>query len=293
MSSAAVDDPRGPWRDALRHIASDRRALLAALVLGLVGLVALLAPLVAPYDPAAIPDMVGMKALPPSPEHPFGTDGYSRDVLSRVIHGARVSLGLSFLAVVLSSVVGTAYGAVAGWFGGALDAVLMRTVDAFMSIPRVLLLVAVAALWGQLPVAGLVLLLGFTSWFGVARLVRSEVRALREREFVVAARALGVPNRRLLWRHTLPHALGPVLVAATLGVGDLIVIEAGLSFLGLGVAPPAASWGSVIQDGVENVARWWWISMFPGIALVTTVLAVNVLADGLREALDPRQLPGR
>ena len=256
--------------------------------LALLALVAILAPLISPYNPGDQLDIVRLKTQPPSVEHWFGTDVYSRDVLSRVVHGARISLSIAFLAATLAAVVGTAYGAIAGYVGGALDNVMMRTVDAILSIPRILLLLFIVAWWNGVSVASLVLLFGLTGWFGVCRLVRAEVLIVREREFIAAAHALGVPPWRVLARHVVPQVLAPVLVAATLAVGNIIVVEAGLSYLGRGVPAPTASWGSIIFDGHEVLASGWWISFFPGLALVSTVLAVNVLAERLRQALDPR-----
>lgn len=249
---------------------------------------ALLAPLIAPFDPNAQPDIVGLARRAPSLAHPFGTDGFSRDVLSRVLFGARVSLGVATLAVLLSVSVGTAYGALAGYVGGWVDSVMMRLIDALMAIPRVLLMILALALWGRIALPTLVLLLGLTGWFGTSRLVRARVRALARHDFTLAARALGARNRRVLWRHILPNALSPVLVAATLGIGSVIVLEAGLSYLGLGVQPPHASWGNIIHDGSDSPLRSWWIALFPGLAMLATVLAFNVLGDALHEALEPR-----
>jgi len=262
--------------------------MLAALVV-----VAVAAKYVAPYSPTVQPDIVGLKSAAPSLDHPFGTDQYSRDVLSRIIFGSRVSLSIAFLSVLVASTVGTAYGAVAGYVGGAVDVVMMRTVDGLLSIPRVLLLIAVATLWNGFGVLGLVLLLGLTGWFGVSRLVRTLVLSAREDEFVSAARGLGASHTRILTHHILPQVISPVLVAATLAVGNVIVIEAGLTYLGMGVQEPNASWGSVFRDGMTSVASAWWISVSPGVALIITVLAVNLVADGLREALNTRQLPAR
>jgi len=261
-------------------------ALLAGLVVATVG-----APLLAPHDPNAVLDAVALKSLPPSLAHPFGTDPYSRDVLSRVLFGGRVTLGVALLAAAVTMGVGTAYGAAAALAGPRTDAALMRVVDAMLSLPRVLLLFALVALWGQVTVPLLVLFLGLTSWFGVSRLVRAEVRALREREFVVAARALGGGTVAVFFRHLLPNIAAPLLVAGTLAVRNVILLEAGLSFLGVGVPHPLASWGSVIRDGADQVAVHWWITVFPGLAIVLTVLALDALGDGLREALDPRQHP--
>ncbi len=281
-----------PWRSALATLARDRSAMAGLAILVALALIALAAPYVAPYSPIAQPDIVALKYLPPSLAHPFGTDHLSRDVLSRIIFGSRVSLSVAFLAVVVAATVGTGYGAIAGYVGGNVDGLMMRVVDALLSIPRVLLLIAVATLWNRLELSGLVLLLGLTGWFGVSRLVRTLVLSAREDEFVTAARALGATHTRILTHHILPQVISPVLVAATLAIGNVIVIEAGLTFLGMGVRPPKASWGSIFYDG-RDVGAAWWISMSAGVALIITVLAVNLLADGLREALNPRQLPAR
>jgi peptide/nickel transport system permease protein len=272
-----------------RRLRRDPAALAALALLAVLGVLALLAPLVAPYDPYAQPDIVGLQNRPPSLAHPLGTDPFSRDVLSRVLYGARVSLSVGLLAALLSTTLGAAYGAVAGWLGGAAETVLMRLVDACLGIPRVLLLLAVVALWGRVSTLTLILLIAGTGWFGTSRLARSEVRALRGRDFVQAARALGVPARRVLGRHVVPHLVPPMLVAATLAVGNVIALEAGLSYLGLGVQPPTASWGSIMQDGSDYLTTAWWTAAAPGVLVVLTVLAVNVLGDGLRDALDPRE----
>lgn len=253
-------------------------------------IVAVLAPVLAPHAPYAQPDPVGLRAQAPSLAFPFGTDVASRDVLSRVLHGTRVSLPIALLAVLLSATVGTAYGAIAGYLGGRVDSVMMRLIDAALAIPRILLLIAVLALWGALSLPTLVLVIGMTGWFHVSRLVRAEVLAIREQDVVVAARALGASGVRVLWRHILPAALSPVIVAATLGVGNVIVLEAGLSFLGIGVQQPAASWGNMIADAAADLRTLWWLSLFPGLAILVTVMAFNVLGDGLRDALDPRQV---
>ena len=280
---------RGPWRTAIARLRRDRGALVAAGVIALVAILALLAPVIAPYSPDAQPDIVGMARLAPSAAHFFGTDGYSRDVLSRVIYGGRVSLGVATLSILLSMSIGAAYGSIAGYAGGLVDAVMMRVIDALLAIPRILLLILTVSLWGHLGLPTLILLLGLTGWFGTSRLVRERVRALARSDYALAARALGAPHGRVLWRHVLPNALTPLIVAATLGLGNLIVVEAALSYLGLGVQPPHASWGNIIQDGAEYIATGWWIALFPGLAMLATVVAFNVLGDALRDALDPRE----
>ena len=293
FGEGATSGGASPWRTAIRHLARDRSALLGVALLVLLALAAIAAPIVAPYDCIAQLDTVRLKNAPPSLAHPFGTDEFSRDVLSRLICGARVSLAVAFLSVLVAATIGTAYGAIAGYVGGVTDSILMRVVDALLAIPRVLLLIAVATLWNGLGVAGLVFLLGLTGWFGVSRLVRTLVVSAREDDFVAAARALGASDARILMQHVLPRVMSPVLVAATLAVGNVIVIEAGLTYLGMGIQPPHASWGSVFRDGMNAFTSSWWVSVFAGGALVVTVLAVNLVADGLREALNARQLPAR
>ena len=282
--------PAGPWRAAAERFAAHRGARLALGVLIALVVVAALAPWLAPYDPTAQLDIVALKNLAPSLAHPFGTDFASRDVFSRVLYGARVSLSVAVLAIAVSTSLGTAYGAVAGYRGGRVDDLMMRLIDAALSIPRILILIAVLVLWGEVSLPVLVLLLGLTGWFGVSRLVRAEVLALREQEMVLAARALGARDRDILRRHILPNVMSPVIVAATLGIANVILIEAGLSYLGIGVRPPTPSWGNIIFDGREQLGSLWWISTFPGLAIVVTVIACNLVGDGLRDALDPRQV---
>ncbi|HEY7232613.1 MAG TPA: ABC transporter permease [Gemmatimonadaceae bacterium] len=255
-------------------------------------LVALLAPVLAPYSPNEQLDIVALKNHAPSLAHPLGTDQYSRDLLSRMLFGARISLSVAMLAVLLAATVGTAYGLVAGYLGGRADAIMMRLLDACLAIPRVLLLVAVLALWSPVPLVTLILVIGFTGWFEVSRLVRAEVLSVMKREYVVAARALGTSGSRIIWRHILPNVLTPVLVAATLGVGNVIILEAGLSYLGIGARAPTASWGSIFFDGSEAFQATWWIALFPGLAIIVTVFAFNTFGAALRDALDPHQLAG-
>lgn len=279
-------------RDRVRRawVRWPRHARVAILVLAALYLLALLAPVLAPYAPTEQLDIVGLKNRPPSGTHWFGTDYYSRDVLSRVLYAVRVSLSVALVAVMVAAFVGTTYGLLAGAVGGVVDSVLMRLLDAFMAIPRVLLLLAILAIWSPVPLAALVLLLGFTGWFETARLVRAEVLALREREFVVAARSLGASGWRVARRHLLPNVLVPVIVTATLGIGNVIVLEAGLSFIGVGAREPAASLGTMFHEGTQAFAGTWWLALFPGIALVTAVVAVNIVGDALRARLDPRQV---
>lgn len=287
MSSASS---RRVDRSFAARLARDDRARVAAVVLLAVIVGALLAPFLAPYDPAAQLDIVRLQNQAPSWAHPFGTDPYSRDVLSRLLWGTRVSLAIAFVAVTLSMSLGIVVGAVAGYAGGMVDAVLMRIVDTALSIPRLLLVIAVVALWQDVSIAALTLLLAGTGWFAISRLTRSETQVVRERDFVVAARMLGASPWRILTRHVLPNVAAPGLVAAALGIANVILLEAGLSYLGIGVRAPSASWGGIIQDGAERVGDLWWLTVFPGLAILITVFACNALGDALRDALDPRQL---
>ncbi len=255
-----------------------------ALVLGLCA-VALLAHWLAPYDP----DFIDLKQvlMPPSPAHLLGTDTLGRDVLSRIIFGARVSLLVGFVAVGIATLIGVLVGALAGYYGGALDQILMRLVDLMLCFPTIFLILAVIAVLGP-SIWNIMAVIGLTSWMGVARLVRAEFLSLREREFVVAARALGASDARLIWRHLLPNALTPVMVSATLGVAGAILVESSLSFLGLGVQPPTPSWGNMLTMGKDNIEIAWWLSVFPGLAILVTVMSYNLLGEGIREAIDPR-----
>jgi peptide/nickel transport system permease protein len=235
-------------------------------------------------------DIAGLKNAPPSLKHWLGTDQYSRDLFARLLCGARISLSVAALAVTMSMTIGTAYGLVAGYFGGRIDAVMMRVLDGFLSIPRVLLLLAVLTLWSPVRLWGLILLLGLTGWLGVSRLVRAETRIATTQPYVEAARALGAGHAAILFRHLLPNIIAPVTVAATLSVGNVIALEAGLSYLGIGAPEPTASWGSMFLDAVDFYAGNWWAVFFPGVAIVITVLSFNMLGDALRDVLDPRQL---
>jgi peptide/nickel transport system permease protein len=275
----------------VRALFRDSRTRIALAVLLLVALGAVLAPMIAPYDPTAQLDIEHLQSQAPSAAHPFGTDPYSRDVLSRLIYGSRVSLAVGLGSVALAMSFGIAIGIVAGYLGGVADAVLMRLVDAAISVPRLLVLIMVASLWGRLGLVPLTLLMAGTGWFTVSRLVRAETLALRDREFVLAARALGAPTPRLLVRHVLPNVLAPALVAAALSIANVILLEAALSYLGIGVRPPTASWGTINEDGAERVAELWWLTLFPGLAILVTVFACNALGDALRDAFDPRQRP--
>jgi peptide/nickel transport system permease protein len=259
---------------------------VGAVVLVVAAAIAVIGPWFLP-DPLAQPDIMG-GSLPPGLGHPFGTDQLSRDVLARVVAGARISLSVAILAVGLSVTIGAAVGLVSGYWGGWVDAALMRLVDGALAIPRLFILLLVLAVWERVPVAALILLIGATGWFATSRLVRGEVLRLREEGYVRAAEALGAQRRRIIFRHLLPNALAPLLVAATLGVGDVILLEAGLSFLGLGIQPPTPSWGGMILDSKEVLVSAPWAGIFPGLAIIITVVSANLFGDALRDAIDPR-----
>lgn len=274
-------------RGVLELLLGDRAALTGLVALGAVAFLALIAPVVAPHDPASQFDLVRDRLVGPSAQHLMGTDALARDVLSRLLYGARVSLIVALCAVTIGVTTGAALGAAAGLFGGWVDAVVMRLVDVFMAIPRLVLIIAVMAAF-EPSLLLVVLVLGFTLWPATTRIVRSEVLAVREKPYVEAAGALGYSRRRILLRHVAPNIMAPVIVAATLGVGHTIVLESGLSFLGLGVPPPTPSWGTMIAEGRSDLLDAWWLTTFPGLAIVGTVLALNLVGDGLRDALDPR-----
>jgi peptide/nickel transport system permease protein len=272
--------------DALEAVWSRHSGRVAALVLAVIVVAAIGGPPLLP-DPAVQPDIIA-GASPPGLDHPFGTDQLSRDVLARVVSGARISLAVGVLAVLVSVTIGAAVGLTAGYLGGRMDALLMRVVDAGLAIPRLFILLLLLAVWERIPLAALILIIGTTGWFGASRLVRGEVVRLRHEPFVSGAEALGAGARRVMFRHLLPNTAGPLLVAATLGVGDVILLEAGLSFLGLGIQPPTPSWGAMILDAKPVLVTAPWTSIFPGLAILITVLAVNLLGDALSDAFDSR-----
>jgi len=270
----------------------DRRGTFGALIL-LVGLIcAAAAPLVTSGDPNTQRDIVATRFLPPLSTdahgdfHPIGTDRFGRDVWTRLVYGARISMGVGVLAVLVSLVVGVLVGAVAGYWRGPLSVTLLGLTDFALALPRVVLLLLLAALWRP-STALVILVLGLTGWMSIARLVHGEVRALRARPFVEGAIAVGARRLRVLARHILPNALTPVIVAAALGVGNAIMLEAGLSYLGLGVQPPTPSWGNMIASGRDTLVNAPWVATAPGVALVLIVVACTLLGDALRDVLDP------
>jgi peptide/nickel transport system permease protein len=268
-----------------RAFARNRLAIIGGAIVACLALAAVLAPAIAPWDPNR-PD-VRMILDPPSRHHPLGTDQLGRDVLSRMLYGARVSLAVGFVSVGIAAAIGIMLGAAAGYHGAMVDASIMRLVDLMLVFPRFFLLLAVLAflkpsIWTIMAVIGL------TGWMGVARLVRAEFLALKEREFVLWSQSIGASAFRIIWRHILPNAMAPVLVAMTLGIPAAILTESGLSFLGLGVQPPHATWGNILNEGKDAIELAWWLSVYPGLAILVTVLSYNLLGEGIRDALDPR-----
>jgi len=280
-------DRRGtsPWRMGVRRLRRNRLAVVGAAFLAVLGLLALLAPLVAPtrYDEVNLPHAL----TPPCAEHWLGTDSLGRDLLSRLLYGARVSLAVGVVATLVSLVIGVSYGATSGYMGGRTDGAMMRIVDILYGLPFMFLVILIVMVAGR-SIINLFIALGAVQWLTTARIVRGQVLSIKEREYVEAARALGVGTPTLLFRHIVPNLLGPVVVYATLNVPAVMLQEAFLSFLGLGVEHPMPSWGTLIAEGARNMGVCPWLMVFPGITFSLTLLSLNFLGDGLRDALDPQ-----
>ena len=261
-------------------------AVVGGLLVAGVFFIAIFAPWIAPYNPSDI-DIKNI-LIGPNFKHLLGTDDLGRDVLSRMIWGSRVSLEVGFVAIGIATIIGIIIGAAAGYYGGMIDSFFMRFVDIMLSVPTIFLILAVIAIL-EPSIVNIMIVIGLTSWMEPARLVRAEFISLKERDFVIAARALGASDNRIIFRHILPNGLSPILVSATMGIGGAVLVESGLSFLGLGVQPPTPSWGSLLSSGKDNIEIAWWLSAFPGLAILITVLGYNLLGEGIRDALDPRQ----
>ncbi|NIO00913.1 MAG: ABC transporter permease subunit [Candidatus Latescibacteria bacterium] len=280
-------------RSGARHGAFSKR--FRANKMGVVGFVlllailcsAILAPLLSMYDPLEQPEPVLERYMPPSLGHPMGTDKFGRDILSRVLYGARVSLSIGVIAVILAALLGTGIGAVSGYVGGWIDGLSMRVVDGLLAFPRLLIVLTLVALFSN-SFTLIIAVIAATAWMGIARLVRTEVQSLKQTKFIEAARAAGLGRVRIIYKHLIPNSLGPVIVAATLRIGGVILLESSLSFLGLGIQPPAPSWGAMVFEGREVLLSAWWVAAFPAIAIVAAVIACNLLGDGLRDAMDVR-----
>jgi len=275
------------WKIFWRRFRKNKLAMFGALIILSLALVAVIAPLIAPFNPNH--QDILHRLEPPSRKHPLGTDDLGRDLLSRIIYGTRVSLLVGFVAVGIAIIIGSLLGLLSGYFGGWLDALIMRFVDIMLCFPTFFLILMVIAflepnIWNVMAVIGL------TGWPGLTRLVRGECLSIREREFVQAAKVLGLSNIRVMFVHLLPNVMAPILVTATLGIGGAILTESALSFLGLGVQPPTPSWGNILTAGKDYITMAWWLSLYPGLAILITVLAYNLLGEGLRDVLDPRMM---
>lgn len=291
ISAEAAEAPRSPTRVTLQRFRRHKLALVSAIFLCVVFVVAILAPLVSPHDPNQQDLQLAQFGIPASPQlqHPLGSDDLGRDVLSRLIHGSRVSLLVGFVATGVSIVIGTCLGAIAGYAGRWTDMVIMRIADMMLAFPPLLFLMAVLVAVPRTAV-NIAIVIGIIGWMNVARLVRAEFLTLRTREYTEAARAIGVSPTSIIFRELLPNAMGPVIVAATLGIPTAILAESTLSFLGFGIQPPLASWGNMLEPAWSQMRdhNAWWLGLFPGLAIALTVLAFNFVGDGIRDALDPR-----
>ena len=271
--------------DFLERFFKNKMAVAGSIVVMLLFAVSLLAPWIAPYDPSTI-DLKHVLA-PPSFGHPLGTDQLGRDVLSRMIWGARISLKVGFVATGIAMLIGTILGAASGYYGRWVDATIMRFVDIMLCFPTFFLILAVIAIL-EPSIWNIMIVIGLTGWMGITRLVRADFISLKERDFVSAARVIGASDFRLIFVHILPNAMASVLVATTLGIAGAILTESALSFLGIGVQPPIPSWGNILTAGKDNIDIAWWLSLYPGLAILITVLGYNLLGEGIRDSLDPR-----
>lgn len=273
------------WAILFSRLRANSFAVGGGVIVTLLFVVALLAPFISPYDPMNV--NIDILLSPPSKSHWFGTDELGRDVLSRMIYGARISLMVGFVSVGIATIIGVVVGALSGYYGGWVDELMMRFVDVMLTFPSFFLILAVITML-EPSIVNVMIVIGITGWMGVARLVRAEFLSLKERDFVSAAKSIGQSDFAIIFRHILPNAMAPVLVSATLGIAGAILTESALSFLGIGVQPPTPSWGSILTEGKNYIEFAWWLSLFPGISILITVLGYNLFGEGLRDALDVR-----
>ena len=271
--------------DFWNRFLKNKMAVAGSVIVIFLFIVSFLAPWLSPYDPGAI--NLKLILAPPSQSHPLGTDQLGRDVLSRMIWGAKISLKVGFVATGLAILIGTVLGAIAGYYGRWIDAAIMRFVDIMLCFPTFFLILAVIAFL-EPSIWNIMIVIGLTGWMGITRLVRADVSSLKQRDFVLAARNVGAHDFRIIFIHILPNAMASVLVSATLGVAGAILTESALSFLGIGVQPPTPSWGNILTAGKDNIDIAWWLSLYPGLAILITVLGYNLLGEGIRDSLDPR-----
>jgi len=277
--------PRSFARDTARQLSGNPGAILGTIVLIVLVLVSAMAPILSPYDPAST-DLLS-QLEPPNSSHWFGTDEFGRDILTRIVYGGRISLTVGLIALAIGATLGTFIGLISGFYGGRTDVFLMWFIDVLLAFPGILLALLVVSILG-VDLRNLMLAVGVSMIPRFARLVRGTVLSAKENLYVDAARVTGVPESLVLARHVLPNVISPVIVLSTLSLGTAIIIASGLSFLGLGAKPPSPEWGAMLSDGRQFLQRQWWIATFPGVAILVTVLAVNLIGDGLRDALDPR-----
>jgi peptide/nickel transport system permease protein len=268
-----------------KRFKKNKLAVTGGIMVLVLFIIAVSASVFSPYDPNEIDRHNILN--PPNIQHPLGTDELGRDIMSRMIWGSRISLAVGFVAVGIATLIGILLGSVAGYYGGWAERIIMRFIDIMLSIPTFFLILAVIAFVGP-SIWNIMIIIGLTSWMGVARLVRAEFLSLKEREYVLAARALGVSDLRIILKHIMINSMAPVFVSAILGVASAILVESALSFLGLGVQPPTPSWGNILTSGKDNIEIAWWLSVFPGFAILITVLSYNLFGEGLRDASDPR-----
>ena len=282
-----VGKKRSQWAELWKNLKRNKMALFGLIILVIIVLLAIFADQIANYDQVVIKQNLKMRLKPPSAQHWLGTDEFGRDIFARLIHGARVSLKVGLIAVGIAIVVGGFLGAIAGYYGDKLDNVIMRVMDIFLAVPSILLAIAIVSALGP-NLLNLMIAVSISSIPRYARIVRASVLSIRDQEFVEAARAIGAGDARIIFRHIIPNSLAPVIVQGTLGVANAILSTAGLSFIGLGIHPPAPEWGSMLSGGRQYLRYAWWVTTFPGVAIMITILSLNLLGDGLRDALDPR-----
>ena len=276
---------KSQWGDVWRRLKQNKSAMFGLIVIVLIVFLAIFADFIAPYG--YDDQQLHNQFISPCWEHPFGTDNFGRDIMSRIIYGTRISLQVGFIAVGIAAVIGTGLGAIAGYYGGLVDNAIMRCIDVLLAIPSVLLAISIMAALGQ-GLTKVMIAVGIGSAPSYARVVRASVLSIREQEFIEAARASNAGNLRIIVRYILPNALAPIIVQATLGVAGAIISAAGLSFVGLGIQPPTPEWGAMLSAGRQYFRTHWYIVTFPGLAIMLTIFALNLFGDGLRDALDPR-----
>ncbi len=270
----------------IRRIGRHHLATAGLIILIPMFFCAVLAPLISFHNPVE-PDLKNVLASP-SLSHPFGTDTLGRDVFARVVYGSRISLLVGFVSVGIATLIGLVIGSVAGYYGGIVDEIIMRFVDLMMCFPTFFLILAVIALL-EPSIWNIMIVIGLTNWMSIARLIRAEILSIKNKEYVLAAKGLGLPETRIIFSHILPNALSPIYVVATLGIGGAILTESALSFLGIGVQPPTPSWGNILTQAKDNIEVAWWLSLYPGLAIFLTVMGYNLLGEGLRDVFDPRR----